>query len=57
MPQSEKNVNVSIARTTHSMLLDIRKRAQDEVKEKKGLEVNYSLNAVITMLAKQYLKS
>lgn len=55
MPQSKKNVNVSMSREVHSKLLDILKKAEEDTKKNTGLEgITYTLGDVINMLIKSY---
>ena len=54
MPQSKKNITVSVSREVHATLLDIVKKAKKETKKNTGLKSDYSLSDVIKMLVDSY---
>ena len=54
MPQSKKNVNVSMSREVHSKLLDIITKAEEDMKKNSGLAATYTLGDAIDMLIKSY---
>ena len=54
MPQSKKNVNISISREVHAKLLDIVEKSKTIASKKTGFDTKYTMGDVIEMLVDSY---